>query len=77
MTRKEQIKGKRLAISGLGSGAQRSADSFQKINLKPAKDVTPTGTGPERLAAMSSARLDASFLNPSEVRKLLKPVLAR
>ena len=32
----------------------------------------PTGTGPERLAAMSTARIDATFFNPSEVPQALK-----
>jgi ABC-type nitrate/sulfonate/bicarbonate transport system substrate-binding protein len=32
----------------------------------------PTGTGPERLAAMSAARIDATFFNPSEVPQALK-----
>ena len=75
MTRMEQLKGKRFGISGFGSATHNAAlILFKKFNLEPNKDVTfvPTGTGPERLAAMSAGRIDATFFNPSEVPQALK-----
>jgi NitT/TauT family transport system substrate-binding protein len=75
MTRMEQLKGKRFGISGFGSATHNAAlILFKKFNLEPTKDVAcvPTGTGPERLAAMSTARIDATFFNPSEVPQALK-----
>jgi NitT/TauT family transport system substrate-binding protein len=75
MTRIEQLKGKRFGISGFGSATHNAAlILFKKFNLEPTKDVVfvPTGTGPERLAAMSTARIDATFFNPSEVPQALK-----
>jgi len=74
-TRLEQLKGKRFGISGFGSATHNAAlILFKKFNLEPNKDVTfvPTGTGPERLAAMGAARIDATFFNPSEVPQALK-----
>ena len=75
MTRMEQLKGKRFGISGFGSATHNAAlILFKKFNLDPTKDVVfvPTGTGPERLVAMSTARIDATFFNPSEVPQALK-----
>lgn len=75
MTRMEQLKGKRFGISGFGSATHNAAlILFKKFNLEPTKDVVfvPTGTGPERLAAMTTARIDATFFNPSEVPQALK-----
>jgi NitT/TauT family transport system substrate-binding protein len=75
MARMEQLKGKRFGISGFGSATHNAAlILFKKFNLEPNKDVAfvPTGTGPERLAAMSSGRIDATFFNPSEVPQALK-----
>jgi ABC-type nitrate/sulfonate/bicarbonate transport system substrate-binding protein len=74
-TRFEQLKGKRFGISGFGSATHNAAlILFKKFNLEPNKDVVfvPTGTGPERLAAMGSGRIDATFFNPSEVPQALK-----
>jgi len=75
MTRMEQLRGKRFGISGFGSATHNAAlILFKKFNLEPTQDVVfvPTGTGPERLAAMSTARIDATFFNPSEVPQALK-----
>src|SRR5262245_1470243 len=75
MTRVEQLKGKRFGISGFGSATHNAAlILFRKFNLEANKDVTfvPTGTGPERLAAMGAGRIDATFFNPSEVPQALK-----
>jgi len=74
-TRLEQLKGKRFGISGFGSATHNAAlILFKKFNIEPNKDVAfvPTGTGPERLAAMSAGRIDATFFNPSEVPQALK-----
>src|SRR5919106_3877549 len=74
-SRVEQLKGKRFGISGFGSATHNAAlILFKKFYLEPNKDVVfvPTGTGPERLAAMSSAKIDATFFNPSEVPQALK-----
>jgi len=75
MTRMEQLKGKRFGISGFGSATHNAAlILFKKFNLEPIKDLAfvPTGTGPERLAAMSAGRIEATFFNPSEVPQALK-----
>ena len=74
-TQMEQLKGKRFGISGFGSATHNAAlILFKKFNLEPNKDVAfvPTGTGPERLAAMGAGRIDATFFNPSEVPQALK-----
>jgi NitT/TauT family transport system substrate-binding protein len=74
-TRMEQLKGKRFGISGFGSATYNAAlILFKKFNLEPNKDVlfVPTGTGPERLAAMGTGRIDATFFNPSEVPQAVK-----
>ena len=74
-TRVEQLKGKRFGISGFGSATHNAAlILFKKFNLEPSKDVAfvTTGTGPERLAAMSAGRIDATFFNPSEVPQAIK-----
>ena len=74
-TRMEQLKGKRFGISGFGSATHNAAlILFKKFNLEPNKDVlfVPTGTGPERLAAMGTGRIDATFFNPSEVPQAAK-----
>jgi NitT/TauT family transport system substrate-binding protein len=74
-TRVEQLKGKRFGISGFGSATHNAAlILFKRFNLEPNKDVqfVPTGTGPERLAAMGAGRIDATFFNPSEVPQAVK-----
>lgn len=71
----EQLKGKRFGISGFGSATHNAAlILFKKFNLEPNKDVAfvTTGTGPERLAAMSAGRIDATFFNPSEIPRAIK-----
>jgi ABC-type nitrate/sulfonate/bicarbonate transport system substrate-binding protein len=75
MRRMEQLKGKGFGISGFGSATHNAAlILFKKFNLERTRDLAfvPTGTGPERLAAMSTARIDATFFNPSEVPQALK-----
>jgi NitT/TauT family transport system substrate-binding protein len=75
VARMEQLKGKRFGISGFGSATHNAAlILFKKYNLEPNRDVTfiPTGTGRERLAALSAGRIDATFFNPSEVPQAVK-----
>src|SRR5262245_58228541 len=75
ISRVEQLKGKRFGISGFGSATHNAAlILFKRFNLEPNKDVlfVPTGTGPERLAAMGASRIDATFFNPSEVPVAIK-----
>jgi len=74
-SRVEQLKGKRFGISGFGSATHNAAlILFKRYNLDPGKDIAfvSIGTGPERLAAMSAGRIDATFFNPSEVPQALK-----
>ncbi len=65
----EQLKGKRFGISGFGTATHNAAIIlFKKFNLDPAKDVAliATGAAPDRLAAMQTGKVDATFFNPSE-----------
>ena len=64
----EQLKGKRLGISGFGSITHYAAQILLKhLNLEPNKDVALIAAGPdaERLGAMNAGKLDASFFNLS------------
>lgn len=64
----EQLKGKRLGISGFGSITHYAAQILLKhLNLEPNKDVALIAAGPdaERLGAMTAGKLDASFFNLS------------
>lgn len=73
--RVEQLKGKRFGISGFGTATHNAAlILFKKFNLEPNKDVAfiATGPAPERMAAMSQGKIDATFFNPSEVPQALK-----
>lgn len=65
----EQLKGRRFGISGFGTATHNAAVIlFKKFNLDPAKDVAliATGAAPDRLAAMQTGKVDATFFNPSE-----------
>jgi NitT/TauT family transport system substrate-binding protein len=69
VNRVEQLKGRRFGISGFGTATHNAAVIlFKKFNLDAAKDVAliATGPAPERLAAMQSGKVDATFFNPSE-----------
>jgi NitT/TauT family transport system substrate-binding protein len=69
VNRVEQLKGKRFGISGFGTATHNAAVIlFKKFNLDPAKDVAliATGPAPDRLAAMQTGKVDATFFNPSE-----------
>src|SRR5574341_2656549 len=65
----EQLKGKRLGVSGFGSASHNAAlILLRRLNLEPNKDVTLLVAGPtmERLTAMSAGSIDATLLTPTE-----------
>lgn len=69
ITRVEQLKGKRLGVSGFGSASHNAAlILLKKFNLEAGKDVVLTVAGPtmERLSAVDAGRIDATILTPSE-----------
>lgn len=69
MSRVEQLKGKRLGVSGFGSASHNAAlILLKKFNLESGKDVALVVAGPtmERLAAVDTGRIDATILTPSE-----------
>ena len=71
----EQLKGKRLGVSGFGSASYNAAlILFKKFNLEPNKDVAVVVAGPtmERLAAVDAGRIDATILTPSEMPRARK-----
>jgi NitT/TauT family transport system substrate-binding protein len=71
----EQLKGKRLGVSGFGSASHNAAlILFKKFNLEPNKDVSVVVAGPtmERLAAVDAGRIDATILTPSEMPRARK-----
>jgi NitT/TauT family transport system substrate-binding protein len=71
----EQLKGKKLGVSGFGSASHNAAlILFKKFNLEPNKDVTVVVAGPtmERLAALDAGRIDATILTPSEMPRARK-----
>lgn len=70
VTRLEQLKGKRLGISGYGAATHFAALIVAKhLNLDPNKDLTlvPGGPDAERIAALSAGKIDASVFNSSTV----------
>ena len=70
ITRLEQLKGKRLGISGYGAATHFAALIVAKhLNLDPNKDMTlvPGGPDAERVAALSAGKIDASVFNSSTV----------
>jgi ABC-type nitrate/sulfonate/bicarbonate transport system substrate-binding protein len=70
ITRLEQLKGKRLGISGYGAATHFAALIVAKhLNLDPIKDWTlvPGGPDAERVAALSVGKIDASVFNSSTV----------
>ncbi len=67
--RVEQLKGRRFGISGFGTATHNAAVILlKKFNLDPARDVAlvATGPAPDRLAAIETGKVDATFFNPSE-----------
>jgi NitT/TauT family transport system substrate-binding protein len=70
ITRLEQLKGKRLGISGYGAATHFAALIIAKhLNLDPNKDITlvPGGPDAERVAALTAGKIDASVFNSSTV----------
>jgi len=75
----EQLKGKKLGVSGFGSASHNAAlILLRRLNLEPNKDVTILVAGPtvERLAAIDGGRIDATLLTPSEIPRAKKQGLA-
>ena len=75
ITKIEQLKGKKLGVSGFGSASHNAALILcRKFNLEPNKDVALVVAGPtmERLAAVDSGRIDATILTPSELPRARK-----
>ncbi len=63
----EQLKGGTIAISRFGSATDTIARfALKKVGLTPGKDVTivQIGSGPDRLAAILTARVTAAVINP-------------
>jgi NitT/TauT family transport system substrate-binding protein len=70
ITKVEQLKGKKLGVSGFGSASHNAAlILLKKFNLEPNKDVAILVAGPttDRLTAMSAGSIDATLLTPTEV----------
>jgi NitT/TauT family transport system substrate-binding protein len=75
ITKVEQLKGKRLGVSGFGSASHNAAlILLKKFNLESNKDVSlvVSGPTPDRLAAVESNRIDATILTPSETPRARK-----
>ncbi|HEY3305121.1 MAG TPA: ABC transporter substrate-binding protein [Candidatus Binatia bacterium] len=71
----EQLKGKKLGVSGFGSASHNAAlILLRRLNLEPNKDVAILVAGPtvERLAAIDAGRIDATLLTPSEIPRAKK-----
>src|ERR1041384_5023985 len=68
ITRLEQLKGKRFGISGYGAATHYAAIILARhLGLDPNKDITliPGGPDAERLAALSSGKIDGTFFSSS------------
>jgi NitT/TauT family transport system substrate-binding protein len=75
MTKLEQLKGKRIGVSGFGSASHNAAlILLRRLNLEPNKDVSIVVAGgtAERLAAIDAGRIDATLLTPSEIPRAKK-----
>ncbi len=75
ITKIEQLRGKRLGVSGFGSASHNAAlILFKKFNLEPNKDVALVVAGPtsDRLTAVEAGRIDATVLTPSELPRARK-----
>ena len=70
VARIEQLRGKKLGVSGFGSASHNAALLLlRRFNLEPNKDVTlvVSGTTTERIAAMKAGAIDATVLTPTEL----------
>ena len=68
ITRLEQLKGKRIDISGYGAATHFAAIILaQNLKIDPDKDwqLIPGGPDAERIAAMSANKIDAGIFNSS------------
>ena len=71
----EQLKGKRIGISGFGSASYNAAlILLRKFGLEPNKDVSLVVTGgtTERLAAVEAGKTEATLITPSELPRARK-----
>jgi NitT/TauT family transport system substrate-binding protein len=71
----EQLKGKKLGVSGFGSASHNAAlILLRRLSLDPNKDVAILVAGGtiERLAAIEAGRIDATLLTPSEMPRAKK-----
>lgn len=67
ITRVEQLKGKRIAISRFGSGTDTAVRLvLEKFGLNPAKDMTivQVGAQPSRFQALMAGTIDATIIAP-------------
>jgi ABC-type nitrate/sulfonate/bicarbonate transport system substrate-binding protein len=70
ITRLEQLKGKRIGISGYGAATHFAAIMVANhLKLDPDKDwqLLPGGPDAERLAAISAGKIDAAIFNSSSL----------
>jgi ABC-type nitrate/sulfonate/bicarbonate transport system substrate-binding protein len=75
ITRLEQLKGKRLGVSGFGSASHNATlILLNRFNLEPNKDVAVVAAGPtnERLSAVEAGRVDATVVTPPELPRARK-----
>lgn len=75
VTKVEQLKGKRIGVSGFGSASHNAVlILLRKFNLEPNKDVAVViaGATTERLGAIEAGRVDATVLTPSEIPRARK-----
>ena len=67
ITKWSQLKGKKVAISRLGSGTDTAMRMvLKKFGMDPAKDVTilQVGTQPARVQALAAGAIDATLISP-------------
>jgi NitT/TauT family transport system substrate-binding protein len=75
ISRIEQLKGRRLGVSGFGSASHNAAlILLRRMSLEPNKDVAVIVAGPtlERLASLDAGKIDATVLTPSEIPRAKK-----
>jgi len=67
ITRWDQLKGKKVAVSRFGSGTDTAMRMvLKKFGMDPAKDVTilQVGTQPARVQALAAGAIDATLISP-------------
>ena len=78
ITKLEELKGKRFGISGFGAATHHAANMlFKHLNMEVNKDVAliPGGPDAERLAALISGKIDATFFTSSSAAPARKNAL--